>query len=257
MPTRHAIDGRRVALGPPRRVALHRAGAVEQLEAHTLLGGRRRELAGERGNDLAARVEEGAELPSQHAGGLVMADLRGRLRVVALQRPLDLRGRAPLQLGGIRTVPCRSRQAVVAEAEPEQQPRRGTELDEVALVVGAMLERVVVQRLAEHGADATGRDVSGERERVGAHAGVARGTARSGRDRRSTSARRSADRRPRSSRRAGRPSTPARSDRAHRRRRRGRRGDRAAAVSALGRGWIARPRQRAGSGRKKTCPPGW
>ncbi len=103
-----------------------------------------------------------------------MADLRGRLRVVALQRSRDLGGRAPLQLGGIRTVACGSRQAVVAEAEPEQQPRRGTELDEVALVVGAVLERVVVQRLAEHGADAAGRDVSGERERVGADVRVGR-----------------------------------------------------------------------------------
>ena len=76
-----------------------------------------------------------------------MADLRGRLRVVALQRSCDLGGRAPLQLGGIRTVACGSGQAVVAEAEPEQQTSGGTELDEVALVVGAVLERVVVQRL--------------------------------------------------------------------------------------------------------------
>ena len=35
-------------------------------------------------------------------------------------------------------------QAVRAEAEPEQQPRRRAKLDEVALVVRTVLEQVVV-----------------------------------------------------------------------------------------------------------------
>ncbi len=61
-----------------------------------------------------------------------------------------------------------------AEAQPEQEPRHGAELDEVALVVRAMLERVVVQRLGEHRRDAAPGEILREREGIGAYVRIGR-----------------------------------------------------------------------------------
>ena len=106
----------------------------------------------------------------------------------------------------------------------------------------------MVQRLGEHGRDAARRDVCRERERVGADVRVGRaqlGQAGIAEARLLGEARIAVlgpvdvqEDRPRLHGRA----------RARRRRRRGRRADRASAVSRLGRGWSARPRQRAGIG---------
>ena len=70
-----------------------------------MLGGRRRELARERRDGLAARVEQRAELAAEQAGGLLAGELGGRLRAVARERALDLGAGAAPQLRGIGAVP--------------------------------------------------------------------------------------------------------------------------------------------------------
>ena len=63
---------------------------------------------------------------------------------------------------------------MLAEAEAEQVAGLRAELDEVALVVIAMLEPVVVQRLGEDGGDLVARNVSDERTHVGTDVRVGR-----------------------------------------------------------------------------------
>ena len=188
-PSRHAIDGRRRRPPAARRVALDRAGGVEQLEARAVLGGRGRgDLADERGDGLAARLEERAELAAEQR----RRPPRARARPVAgAPSPANARstscaGPAP-ELRRVGAVPPRALEAVRAEAEAEQQARRRAELDEVALVVGAVLERVVVQRLGEHRARRRARRCRrASATRVGADVRVGRAQLGQAADRRST-----------------------------------------------------------------------
>ena len=70
--------------------------------------------------------------------------------------------------------PLGAGEAVLAEAEAEQVAGALAELDEVALVVVAVLEPVVVQRLGEDRRHLVARDVGDERAHVGAHVRVGR-----------------------------------------------------------------------------------
>ena len=81
---------------------------------------------------------------------------------------LELLANRALDRGAVDSEPACRCQAVLAEAEPEEEPRAVAELDEVALVVVAVLEPVVVQRLGEDRGHLVAADIRDERAHVGA-----------------------------------------------------------------------------------------
>ena len=74
--------------------------------------------------------------------------------------------------GTVDAEPAGDGEAVLAEAQPEQEARTLAEPDEVALVVIAVLEPVIVQRLGEDGRHLVPGDVGDERAHVRPHVRV-------------------------------------------------------------------------------------
>jgi hypothetical protein len=76
--------------------------------------------------------------------------------------------------GRVDTLVSSGGEAMVAEAEPEQKAGEGVERDEIALVVVAVLEHVVVERFRDDRGDVVPRDVGDEGSCIGAGVRVCR-----------------------------------------------------------------------------------
>ena len=123
---------------------------------------------------VGPHVEVRAELAASDVRDHVALELARDDGVAARERALELVAHRSLQAGTVDAGRRRTREAVLAEAEAEQVARLRPELDQVPLVLVAVLGRVVVERLGEDRPDVVAAHVGHERARVRAHVGMRR-----------------------------------------------------------------------------------
>ena len=123
-------------------------------------------------------VAGGAGIPAFYTAGELthlLADQLRRLRFgIGREAAIQFQPRFEPQFFRVDPAPpCRG-QAAVAEAQAEQETAEAAELDEVPLVMEAVLEAMEVEGLRNHRRHALARDVSAEGYDVGPHVGIGR-----------------------------------------------------------------------------------
>ncbi len=165
----------RAAGRPPRRIALDGAGKVEEDEPPAasvdLLG----HLRDERRDGLGASVQVAEQLTVRDAGEAFPGRPVRRPELIAFgEGALELRAHDLVHSSRVDAAAARRREAVLAEAEPQQEAGNRVERDEVPLVVIAVLEAVVVEGLGQDRLDLVAGDVGGECPYVGSRVGIRR-----------------------------------------------------------------------------------
>ncbi len=173
-PTRQAMPAAGPPVGRPRRVPLDRPAQLEEDEPLAGAAGDLGRLLDERGDRLGADVEVAVELAAGDAGQVVSVHVRAAHEPAVAEDTLELLAGGRPHAGAVDSRRGSAREAVLAEAETEQVPGTCSELDEVALVVVAVLEPVEVQRLGEDRLDLVARDVGYEGPDVRADIGARR-----------------------------------------------------------------------------------
>src|SRR5207237_2648035 len=124
----------------------------------------------------------GFEVPRQLAAcerSYGLEDQLGTLRFgIGCKTALQLPARLRPQPFGLDSMLPRRLQAVIAKTQAEQETTEQAELDEVPLVMQAVLETVEVKGLRDDALHALARDVRTQCGDIGAHVGIGRAEVR-------------------------------------------------------------------------------